>query len=220
MEASSERGCRVGVLAHHDGEMVGEYTHPTLAEENGGINPTLQAPLHQASRRAGFIPPSDSEPRPIVCCDPAGEIYPPALAAMGISPRLLYLLRPADAADQMWAVAECLRCKAVGAVIASPKRLSRTEARKLQLSAERGGGIGLLLRTFGQAPHYAAATRWLVGPIPGERTVQRWNIQLIHGPGGRVGQSICLELCRRTGEVSAVERKPIVETGRRIVRAS
>src|SRR5438067_2145540 len=44
--------------------------------------------------------------------------------------------------------------------------------------------------------HHAAATRWLVEPARGERTVQRWKIQLIHGHGGRLHQPVYLEYSR------------------------
>src|SRR2546423_1093128 len=85
--------------------------------------------------------------------------------------------------------------------------LPALEARRLQLSAERGGGIGLLLRPLGRASsEHAAVTRWLVRPAPGERTVQRWSIQLVHGHGGRVGQSVILEHSRETNRVRAVEQ--------------
>jgi DNA repair exonuclease SbcCD nuclease subunit len=65
---------------------------------------------------------------------------------------------------------------------------------KLQLAAERGGGVGLLLRTAGKhASEHAVVTRWLVGPMQGQRNVQRWRIQLIFGHGGRVGETVILE---------------------------
>jgi hypothetical protein len=97
----------------------------------------------------------------------------------------------------------------VAAVVANVDyRLSRVEARRLQLSAERGGGVGLLLRPAGRAvsSEHAAVTRWLVRPAPGERTVQRWSVQLIHGHGGRVGQAVILEYSRETNRVRAVEQ--------------
>ena len=161
------------------------------------INP-LPSTLGSTSLTAGNPPPS------LIICDPAGEIYPPAIAAMGIPLDRVYFLNPRDKADQLWAVAECLRCSAVGAVVAAPPPLSRIDARKLQLAAERGGGIGILLRTLDQSPHYAAATRWLVRPAPGERTLQRWKIQLLHAPGGQVGQSVLLELSREDMQLRAV----------------
>jgi protein ImuA len=141
---------------------------------------------------------------PIIWSDPRGELYPPAVAALGIDLRQLYLLRPPTPADETWAVTECLRCKGVGAVVAAPQVLSRVEARRLQLAAETGGGVGLLLRPTGKrSMHYAATTRWLVAPAPGERSVQRWRIQLLHGHGGRVGQTVFLECDRETHSLRA-----------------
>lgn len=143
----------------------------------------------------------------VVWCDPRGELYPPALAAHAIPLEQLFLLHPRAAAEQTWAVAECLRCKGVAAVVASVDyRLSRVEARRLQLSAERGGGVGLLLRPANRSvsADHAAVTRWLVRPAPGERTVQRWSVQLVHGHGGRVGQAVILEHSRETNRVRAV----------------
>ena len=144
----------------------------------------------------------------IVWCDPHHEIYPPALAAQGIDLERLFLLQPKTPAEQTWAVAECLKCKGVAAVVAERKqRLSRLEVRRLQLSAERGGGVGVLLRTAGKvSAEHAAATRWLVRPAPGERTVQRWEVHLVHGHGGRVGEGVILEHSRETNRVCAVEK--------------
>ena len=120
----------------------------------------------------------------IIYCDDTRNLYPPAIANSGIPLDHLYLLRPEKPADRIWAITECLRCPGVAATIANVERLSRIEARRLQLAAERGGGMGLLLRPmirtrrgFEAPPIYAAATRWLVAPAPGERTVQRWTDQ-------------------------------------------
>jgi protein ImuA len=144
--------------------------------------------------------------RAIIWCDPAHELYPPALAAYGFPLDQLLLLHPTASDPQgkemIWAATECLRCKGIGAVVASPGRLSRIEARRLQLAAEQGGGVGLLLRHLGRdSAHHAAASRWLVRPAPGARTMQRWTIELLHGHGGRIGQTLCLELCRETNHL-------------------
>ena len=133
----------------------------------------------------------------VVWCDPRGEIYPPALGAAGIALDRLFLLRPKSAEEEIWALGECLGCKGVAATLAQPPVLSRIAARRLQLAAEHGGGVGLLLRPQGAgAVHHAAATRWLVEPARGERTVQRWRIQLIHGHGGRLHEPVYLESSR------------------------
>jgi protein ImuA len=135
-------------------------------------------------------------------------VYPPALAAAGICLDRIYFLRPRTPRDLLWGMGESLRCPGVAAVIAAPGRLSRIEARRLQLAAETGGGAGLLLRAApGQGrlpPHYAAATRWVVQPAPGDPTVQRWKIRLVHCHGGNLDQTIILEHCRETNSVRAI----------------
>jgi hypothetical protein len=144
---------------------------------------------------------------PIIWSDPRRDLYPPALAAMGFDLSRVYLLRPDNDADEAWAIAECLRCRGVAAVVAAPRFMSRIEARRLQLAAERGGSVGILLRRTGRGDDvYAAATRWKVAPHPGEPTVQRWTIQLLHGHGGRVHQSVILEWNREDHSVRAVEK--------------
>ena len=144
---------------------------------------------------------------PVIWSDPRGDLYPPGLAGIGFDLSRTYLLRTNNEADEMWAVAECLRCRGVGAVVAAPGKISRIEARRFQLAAERGGSVGILLRQTGRGDSiYAAATRWKVSPYPGERTIQRWTIQLLHGHGGRIGQSVILEWCRENNSVRAVEK--------------
>ena len=182
-------------------------TSPTITQSSV-LSPQSYSPPTQSS----VLSPQSYPPLATVILDPAGEIYPPAVAAMGIPLERVYFLQPRDKADQLWAIAECLRCSAVGAVVAAPPPLSRVDARKLQLAAERGGGIGILLRPLGQSPHYAAATRWLIRPTPGERTIQRWHIQLLHAPGGQVGQSVILELSRQTLQLRAVTPQAKPET--------
>jgi hypothetical protein len=140
----------------------------------------------------------------LIWLDPSRELYPPALHAMGVPLDRLYMVRT-PIAEQAWAIAECLRCRGVAAVVAAPPRLDRVGARRLQLAAERGGGAGLLLRTTGPlSGDYAAATRWLVAPAPGAATVQRWRVQLIHGHGGQVGRSVLLEYSRDTAQTRAL----------------
>src|SRR5258706_672954 len=144
--------------------------------------------------------------RAIVWSDPNHLLYPPAIAAAGISLNRLLLLRPKNDADELWALTESLRCSGVGAALACPRRLSTIEARRLQLAAERGGGVGLLFRPMeARSTPYAAATRWLVASIAGERNVQKWKLQLIHGHGGQVGKTVILEACRATNSLRVLE---------------
>jgi protein ImuA len=165
--------------------------HELLAKPNHPKPMLLPAWLAQCAR-------DDKKTGVVVWSDPHNELYPPALASLGIPLERLFLIHPTSDADELWALAECLRCPGVAAVVAAvPERrrgLSRVEARRLQLAAERGGGVGIFTRTAGKrSSEHAAVTRWLVAPQPGERLVQRWRIQLIFGHGGRVGETVILE---------------------------
>jgi protein ImuA len=189
-------------LLPHGGFVRGAV-HEVLAHPRQGVPRFFALLLARSASVENSVENSKSKGA-IVWCDPRGEIYPPAVAALNIPLERLYLLHPKTSADQAWAIAECMRCTGVGATIAPVGRLSRIEARKLQLAAERGGGAGILLRTFDKsASVYAAATRWLVAPARGERTVQRWTVQLVHGHGGRVGHTVILEHHRETRECQA-----------------
>ncbi len=191
---------------------------PGGAFVRGAVHESLSDPAHPPPRSFALLlarsalrgeaadPFADDDDGGIVVwSDPAGDLYPPAVAAGGVPLGRLLVLRPPTPRDQAWALAECLRCPAVVAVIAAIPKLTRVEARRLQLAAERGGGVGLLMRPRG-ADVYAAATRWVVAPSPGDAELQRWQVQLVHGHGGRVGQRVILEACRETNAVRAVEQ--------------
>ena len=192
---------------------TGDPCHPEGSHATRGISGSNDARTPRSLGRQGSLGmtclAADAQ-LPTIWSDPRGEIYPPALASMGFDLTKTFLLRTSNDEDESWAVAECLRCRGVGAVIAaSPasRKMSRIEARRLQLAAERGGSVGILLRQTGRgADVYAAATRWKVAPTPGERTVQRWTIQLLHGHGGRVGETVILEWCRETNSVRTVKK--------------
>jgi len=143
---------------------------------------------------------AQSEEGAIVWSDPRRQLHPPALSAAGIDLRRLLLLRCANRSEELWTLAECLRCRGVSVTVAAAEYLSRIEARRLQLAAERGGGVGLFMRPYtpGISSYYAAATRWLIQPAPGSDQVQRWNVQLLHGHGGQIGKVLLLEVDRET----------------------
>ena len=145
----------------------------------------------------------------MVWCDPHHTVYPPALKLAGVPLDRLCLVHPPQC-ELLWTLAECLRCPGVGVVVATlPLRLSRVEARRLQLAAERGGGIAILMRPLHLAEVYAAASRWHVSPAPGERGIQRWKIVPFHGHGRYFGQSFTLENRRAFADCSTVEPVPL-----------
>ena len=153
----------------------------------------------------------------IIWSDPRRELNPAAIATAGIDLRRLILLRPKNSAEEISALAECLRCRGVSATIGLLNRLSDIEARRLQLAAECGGGVGIFLRPMREGTagrhsqsnycrgNYAAATRWLVRPVVdgAEGEAQCWAIELLHGHGGRLKETVLLEVDRETGDVRA-----------------
>lgn len=142
----------------------------------------------------------------IVWLDSRHEVYPLALMAAGIPLARLHLLRPKRAVEVVPAVAECCRCKGVAVTVAEMSYLSRVEVRRLQLATEQGGGVGVFIRRTERAStYYAAATRWMVTPRLGDEAVRRWEVELVHGHGGHVGQAVILEVNRETNHVRAVE---------------
>jgi hypothetical protein len=166
------------------------------------------------------------EGRALVVLDhPTFCFYPLAATAWGIDLSRLLVLRPTNEADSLWALDQALRCPSVGAVWA---RLDQTDARdfrRLQLAAECGGTVGLLIRSArcrGQ-PTWADV-QWLVSPrskVPGPKLRQPrsrskfsdleprtldfglplWqvSVELVRCRGAAGGQVVVLELDEKGG---------------------
>jgi hypothetical protein len=82
----------------------------------------------------------------LVVIDRAKTFYPPAALALGVAAASLIIVRPATAADELWAIDQALRSSAVAAVWAPLEKLSAHDFRRLQLAAEQSGAVGLFLR--------------------------------------------------------------------------
>lgn len=81
-----------------------------------------------------------------VVLDRQQTFHPPAAAAWGLDLKRLILIRTSQARDEQWALDQALRCAQVGAVLAWPGRLDGRTFRRLQLAAESGGSLGILVR--------------------------------------------------------------------------
>lgn len=120
------------------------------------------------------------------------DAWPPGLARFGLSPAELVLVQARRPADGLWAMEEALRCPGIaGALLVAPE-LDMTAARRLQLAAEAGGALGLLLRPDAEeAAATAALTRWRVGAMEGTGSSAhdlgdpRWRLELLRCRGGR-----------------------------------
>jgi len=80
--------------------------------------------------------------------------YAPALAAAGIDPARLIIVRTRSPREALWATEQALRSNVCGAVLAWPGRIQYTELRRLQLAAEGNPVLAVLFRP----PQAAAET--------------------------------------------------------------
>jgi len=144
--------------------------------------------------------------RPVVWAARRLDLYAPGLAALGIDPGRLLVVRARSAAEVLWAMEEALACRALGAVVGEDAGAGPTESRRLQLAAEASGVTAVLLAAgeaagagsgTGKGGAAAAVTRWRIDPAPA-RTGEtggdepglgppRWRAELRRARGGRPG---------------------------------
>lgn len=126
---------------------------------------------------------------PVVWVLPAHQPERPMLWGLpeGLSERLL-LLRARGETDLLWSVEEALRSAEVGAVLAEPEKpLNLTAGRRLQLAAEAGRTLGVMMIRQGQGSN-ATETRWHAAPVAADAdsTLLRWS--LIKNKSGTLGE--------------------------------
>lgn len=144
----------------------------------------------------------------LVVVDRSQTFYPPAAAAWGIDLKRLIVVRPKTARDELWAAVQALRSPVVGAVWGKFERLESRAFRRLQLAAEAGPTLGVLLRpvTARGQPTWANVrleiSPWSVvrGPSGANDEGRTANpgrlahVRLVHCRGGREGGSTVLEI--------------------------
>jgi protein ImuA len=125
------------------------------------------------------------------------DLYGAGLAAHGLDPARIVLVRAARDDDILWALEEGLREPALAAVIGEVGRLPMVAGRRLQIAAERSGVTALLLRRWRTAAEAAAerrrpsaaVTRWRIAALPslpdGEPGIGRphWRVELLRCRG-------------------------------------
>jgi protein ImuA len=103
----------------------------------------------------------------------------------GLLPDSLFIDAP-DLRTRLWAIDAALRCPGVRVVVGDGSGLDLPASRRLQLAAEAGGSTGLLARpAHERATLSAAATRWLVTPLPAPSSRPRWAIDCLRCKGVR-----------------------------------
>jgi protein ImuA len=135
----------------------------------------------------------------VLWCLPRPDLYGPGIAAHGLDPGRVVLVRAMRDAEILWAIEEGLRAPGIVAVVGEIGTLPAVASRRLQLAAEHSGITAFLLRRWrdgGQAARErnlpnAGVTRWRIVALPSLplRDVPgvgrpQWRIELLRCRGG------------------------------------
>ncbi len=149
------------------GWQVGALHELLCAAEGAGV---LEALLPALTATASDVGPA----RLVAWIHPSRVPYPPALRQAGVDLTRCLFVRPRHAQEQAWAVDLALRSGACDLVITWLHALDDRSLRRLQLAAEAGGTVGLLLRPLGFARQPSpAAVRLEVAPLPSTESAHR-----------------------------------------------
>jgi protein ImuA len=126
-------------------------------------------------------------------------LYGPGLAALGLDPARLIVVRPARGDDVLWVLEEGLRSRAPAAVLGETASGGPIALRRLQLAAESSGVAALLLRPFAaKAAPGPALSRWRIESAGrGDPLGPRWRVELQRARGGTPGTWL-VEWCDET----------------------
>jgi protein ImuA len=141
---------------------------------------------------------------PLIIVDRQRQIYAPAISASKVSLAHTILIHPRSRADELWAIEQSLRCSGVGAVLCQVDHLKTQEFRRLQLAAESGTAVGLLLRSAtAQSQSGWADIRLLVSPraSPPQLFCRRVAVRCVYAKGGLIDRTIELDICDETSAV-------------------
>ncbi len=192
----------------------------------GGAGTFAMIMARQASLEGGAI----------VVLDHQHWFYPPAAAVLGVDLEEVIVVRAREPQDQIWALDQALRCPAVAAVWAPLEELGEHDFRRLQLAAEEGGGLGLLVRSR-KVQHQPSWSdiQLVIHPQAVDaqqlRTGRRLRIEITRCRQGRSGGTLDVEIDEVTGamrQVSSQHETPTLyptpqlahpATGRRAARA-
>ncbi|WP_404336080.1 DUF6504 family protein [Sphingomonas sp. MMS12-HWE2-04] len=123
------------------------------------------------------------------------DLFAPGLSQSGLDPQRLIYAEAGDDAELLAIMEEGLRHRGLGAVIGEARRADMAATRRIQLAAEGGRTIALLMRRHAREgadplrPPSAAVTRWRIGcapsaPLPVAGVGRpRWRVELARQKG-------------------------------------
>jgi protein ImuA len=157
------------------------------------------------------------EDRVLIVIDDEESLYPPAAAALGIDLQRLILVRPGKVArrgagaetkkrpasagvktasvETLWALEQALASRGVAVTFCRLEKLYARVFRRLQLSAERGGGLGFLIRppTARGEPSWSDVRLGVEAMGEGDSSsARRWRVEVLRCRRGAAGERFAL----------------------------
>jgi hypothetical protein len=160
------------------------------------------------------------EDRVLIVIDDEETLYPPAAAALGIDLKRLILVRPGKIArrgtrgsqaetakrpaatrvettsvETLWALEQALASRGVAVTFCRLEKLSARVFRRLQLAAERGKGLGFLIRpaTARGEPSWSDVRLGIETLSEGDSSsARRWRVEVLRCRRGAAGERFAL----------------------------
>jgi hypothetical protein len=157
------------------------------------------------------------EDRVLIVIDDEETLYPPAAAALGIDLKRLILVRPGKrtrreaqtdtakcspsarakttSVETLWALEQALASRGVAVTFCRLEKLSAKVFRRLQLAAERGRGLGFLIRphTARGEPSWSDVRFGIETMNEGDSSfARRWRVEVLRCRRGAAGERFAL----------------------------
>ena len=134
----------------------------------GAIHELIAAGNNAAVRSVALLIATRAadQQRWIFYLDTTGDFYPPGAVQLGVPLERLVVIQTSRPGDALWVCEQSLRCKSVAAVVLPLRSLDVRVSRRLQLAAETGGNLGLLVGDDARSGPTFAASRLRFEPLP------------------------------------------------------
>ena len=158
----------------------------------------------------------------LIMIDPDQELYPLAMSLLGIDLARTIFIHPETPLQTLWALEQSLRCPGATVTICRLSDLNSQTFRRLQLAAEKGGTLAMILRSdkFKKSPSWSE-TRLCITPVPSHcnyfkksdfltglssHTQRRIQIKLLRTLQGLHSSILELDINDETGAVHVVSK--------------
>ncbi len=158
----------------------------------------------------------------VVVVDSKREFFPPAAAALGVPLERTVVVEPGDVRMEWWTLEQALLSGAVSVTLGRIDRADERVLRRLLLAAEKGGGLGFLVRPASCArTGFCPGMRFLVTTLPdGTGSGWRLNVELLACRGGVAGSRAVVELNDEPNDVPVAAQLAGAASAERAARAS